>query len=222
MRDRRVVTAGALAAALVAIALLAPHPSVSAVREWSESAGAALPLAFFVLHALVTVAPVPRTVFTLCAGLLFGPFTGITLAVAASTVSALVAFGGVRWIGRDLVWQHISHPAIRRVDERVAASGWLAVGSLRLIAFAPFSVVNYVCGVSSIRALPYTLATIVGILPGTVAVVVLGDALTGGTDPRLVVVSAACVALGIAGLLLDARRGRTTTNPDSIESSSQP
>ncbi len=86
----------------------------------------------------------------------------------------------VRAIGRDVVWQRISSPTIRRVDERIEKrGGWLAVGSLRLIAFVPFSVVNYCCGISSIRIVPYILATVVGILPGTVGIVVLGDALSG-------------------------------------------
>jgi uncharacterized membrane protein YdjX (TVP38/TMEM64 family) len=79
------------------------------------------------------------------------------------------------------------------------------VGSLRLIAAAPFFVVNCCCAVSAVRLVPYTLATVVGILPGTVAVVLLGDALTGRTDPRLMVITGVCMALGAAGLLLEAR-----------------
>jgi uncharacterized membrane protein YdjX (TVP38/TMEM64 family) len=92
------------------------------------------------------------------------------------------------------------------VDERIARRGWLAVGSLRLIAFVPFSVVNYCSGVSSIRLLPYVLATVVGILPGTVGIVVLGDALSGETNPALLLLSGVCVVVGILGLIVDSRR----------------
>ncbi|NUS43430.1 MAG: TVP38/TMEM64 family protein, partial [Mycobacteriaceae bacterium] len=86
-----------------------------------------------------------------------------------------------------------------------ARRGWLAVGSLRLIAAAPFALVNYCCALSSVRLLPYVVATVVGVLPGTVAVVVLGDALTGAVDPTLLLFSAACFALGLAGLAVDLR-----------------
>lgn len=204
--DRRLIGAAVSGCALIAIALLVPLPSVLQIREWATAIGPAFPLVFFVVHAAVTVLPFPRTVFTLSAGLLFGAWLGIVVAVAASTVSAVVALYLVRAIGRDAVWQRLSNPTIRRVDERIARRGWLAVGSLRLIAFVPFSVVNYCCGVSSIRLVPYVLATLVGILPGTVGVVVLGDALTGETHPALLLLSAFCIAIGIAGLVFDSRR----------------
>ena len=60
-------------------ALLAPHPTVSQVREWADSVGPAFPLVFFLVHSIVTVAPFPRTVFTLSAGVLFGSVTGIAV-----------------------------------------------------------------------------------------------------------------------------------------------
>ncbi|WP_094272894.1 TVP38/TMEM64 family protein [Rhodococcus sp. OK302] len=204
--DRRLIVIVLVVLGLFAVALLAPHPTVSQMREWADSVGPMFPLVFFLVHALVTVAPVPRTIFTLSAGVLFGSAMGIALTIAATTVSAILALYLVRAIGRDVVWQRISSPTIRRVDERIEKRGWLAVGSLRLIAFAPFSVVNYCCGISSIRLVPYVLATVVGILPGTVGIVVLGDALSGEADPRLLILSGICIAVGIGGLLFDARK----------------
>lgn len=195
-----------LAPIVVLVVLFVPLPSVMQFRDWADSVGPMFPLVFFVVHALVTVLPFPRTVFTLSAGLLFGAWWGIAIAVSASVVSAVIALYLVRAVGREVVWQYISSPAVRRVDERIARRGWLAVGSLRLIAFVPFSVVNYCCGVSSIRIVPYVAATVIGTLPGTVGIVVLGDALTGETDPRMLAVSAGCIAVGIIGLIIDSRR----------------
>ncbi|MFD4367580.1 TVP38/TMEM64 family protein [Rhodococcus sp. NPDC058521] len=206
LRDRRVIGGLILAAIFVLVVLFVPLPSVMQFRDWADSVGPMFPLVFFVVHALVTVLPFPRTVFTLSAGLLFGAWWGIAIAVSASVVSAVIALYLVRAVGREVVWQYISSPTVRRVDERIARRGWLAVGSLRLIAFVPFSVVNYCCGVSSIRIVPYVAATVIGTLPGTVGIVVLGDALTGETDPRMLAVSAGCIAVGIIGLIIDSRR----------------
>jgi len=161
---------------------------------------------FFVAHALATVA-LPRLPFTLSAGLLFGRVTGIAVAIAATTVSATLAFLLVRAIGRDVIAARLTHPAVAAVDRRLARRGWLAVGSLRLIGPVPFPLVNYCAGVSSIRLVPYLIATTVGLLPGTIAVVVLGDALTGSTGPALVGFTALGVAVGLVGLLVDARLG---------------
>lgn len=207
IRNPRVLALLVLGAALVAVALLAPHPAPQQVRDWADSVGPLFPLVFFAVHAIVTVAPFPRTVFTLSAGLLFGPVLGIGLAVAATTVSAALALLLVRALDRDQVAARLTHPAVRAVDRRLARRGWLAVGSLRLIAPVPFSVINYCAGLSSIRALPYLLATVIGILPGTIGVVVLGDALTGRTEPGLLVLSGICIALGVIGLIVDARWG---------------
>lgn len=205
LTDRRILGILALLVALAAAAMLIPHPTVAEIRGWADTVGPSFVLVFFLVHTLVTIAPVPRTVFTLSAGLLFGAATGIAVSVAATTVSAVLALLLVRWIGRGAVASYLTHPAAKAVDLRLARRGWLAVGSLRLIAAAPFSVVNYCCAISSVRLVPYTLATIVGILPGTIGVVLLGDALTGRTNPALMVVTVVCLLVGVVGLWLEAR-----------------
>ncbi|MFF0813793.1 TVP38/TMEM64 family protein [Rhodococcus sp. NPDC003318] len=197
----------ALLLALAAVALFVPHPSIEQLREWSASLGPLFPIAFFLLHAVVTVAPFPRTVFTLAAGVLFGAVAGIAIAVAASTVSAAIALVLVRVVGRDAVAARMTHPAVQKIDDRLARRGWLAVGSLRLIAPVPFSITNYCAALSSIRFAPYILATLVGIVPGTIGVVLLGDAIGGDTSPALLAVSAVFLAVGVVGLVIDARLG---------------
>jgi uncharacterized membrane protein YdjX (TVP38/TMEM64 family) len=209
IRDPRIVALLVGGAALFVAAMLVPLPSPQQMQEWATSVGPLFPLLFFVVHALVTVAPVPRTVLTVSAGVLFGPALGISLAVTATTVSAALAILLVRALDRDRVAAHLTHPAVRAIDDRLERRGWLAVGSLRLIAFAPFSVINYCCGLSSIRFAPYMIATILGILPGTVGTVILGDALTGGTNPGMLAVSAVCIAVGTIGLVVDARWTQT-------------
>nr|WP_229746020.1 TVP38/TMEM64 family protein [Rhodococcus trifolii] len=197
--------AALLVAAFVAVAFLVPHPTVEQLRAWAGSWGPGFPVAFFVAHVLLTITPIPRTLFTISAGVLFGAATGLLIAVAATTVSAVLAFLLVRWVGRDIVAARLRHPALAAVDARLARRGWLAVGSLRLIAPVPFSVVNYCAGVSAVRVVPFALATLVGVVPGTVGIVLLGNALGGHTDPVLLAVSGSCIALGVVGLVVDAR-----------------
>jgi uncharacterized membrane protein YdjX (TVP38/TMEM64 family) len=59
-----------------------------------------------------------------------------------------------------------------------------------------------------VRVLPYTLATLAGLLPGTAAVVILGDALTGNVSPLLFLVSFCTASLGVAGLVYEIRTHR--------------
>lgn len=204
---RRIVATSIAIVILVAIALLVPLPSALQLRDWARSLGPWFPVAFLTAHALVTVLPFPRTAFTVAAGLLFGSALGIVIAVAASTVSAVLAMVLVRAVGWQLS-SLVRHPAIDSVDSHLARRGWVAVLSLRLIPAVPFAVINYAVGASAVRLRPYTVATLVGLLPGTAAVVILGDALTGQVNPMLVAVSALTACVGVAGLIYELRAHR--------------
>ncbi len=207
LSTRRLVLTAAVAIALVAVALLVRLPTAVELRDWSTSMGPWFPLAFLAAHIVVTVLPFPRTAFTLAAGLLFGPVLGVTLAVTASTVSALVALALVRAAGWQLN-RLVRHHALDRVDARLRERGWVAVLSLRLIPAVPFAPLNYAVGASAVRVLPYTLATVAGVLPGTAAVVILGDALTGHVSPLLFLVSLCIGLVGIALLAYEIRLHR--------------
>ncbi len=189
---------------LVAIVLLVPRPGALQLRDWAESVGPWFPLAFLAAHVVVTVFPFPRTAFTLASGLLFGPGLGIAIAVIASTISALLAVVLVRAAGWQL-HRLMPHPRVKALDARLGRRGWPTVMSMRLIPAVPFSVLNYAAGASSVRLLPYTGATLAGLLPGTAAVVVLGDALTDHISPMLILVSLLTASLGVAGLIYEIR-----------------
>ncbi|MGW4633216.1 TVP38/TMEM64 family protein [Nocardia sp. NPDC004415] len=205
IRSPRLLLALAGVAALFVVAMLVPLPGPQQIRDWAGGAGPLLPVLFFLFYSLVAVAPVPRTVLTVTSGVLFGPVLGSLLALSATAVSATIALLGVRALGRDRVAAHLTHPAVRAIDARLARRGWLAVAALRMIALAPFSVVNYCCGLSSVRVLPYLLATVAGSAPGTIATVVLAGSLAGDTHPMAVTISAVCLSIGVIGLFVDAR-----------------
>ncbi|MGO8767650.1 TVP38/TMEM64 family protein [Mycobacterium sp.] len=192
---------------VVALAAWLPLPTPVQLRDWAESVGPWFPLAFLLAHIVVTVVPVPRTAFTLAAGLLFGPALGVAIAVVASTVSAMIAMLLVRAAGWRLN-RLVRHRSVETVDERLRQRGWLAVLSLRLIPAVPFSAINYAAGASTVRTLPYTLATLAGLLPGTAAVVILGDALAGHPASLLYLVSVCTGALGLTGLIVEIRHFR--------------
>ncbi|MEZ0049789.1 putative membrane protein YdjX (TVP38/TMEM64 family) [Mycobacterium sp. MAA66] len=207
---RRAVGIAAAIVILVAIGIWVPLPTAVQMRDWATSVGPWFPLAFLAAHTVVTVLPFPRTAFTLAAGLLFGPALGVALAVVASTASALIAL----WLVRVLGWQlsKLSHRHIDTLDARLRERGWASILSMRLIPAVPFSVLNYAAGASSVRALPYALATFFGLLPGTAAVVILGDALTGRLSPTLLLVSLCTASVGVAGLIYEIRIHRRTAS----------
>jgi uncharacterized membrane protein YdjX (TVP38/TMEM64 family) len=199
---RQLVAIASTIVILVAILVAVPRPGAVQLRDWATSVGPWFPLAFLAAHIVITVFPFPRTAFTLASGLLFGPWLGILIAVGASAVSAVLALVLVRAAGWRLD-RLVPHPRVKTLDARLRRRGWPTVMSMRLIPAVPFSVLNYAAGASAVRVLPYTAATLAGLLPGTAAVVILGDALTDHISPMLILVSLVTASFGVAGLIYE-------------------
>jgi len=204
---RRCVALVAGITILVAVAMFVHLPTAVRLRDWAESLGPWFPLAFLATHIVLTVIPVPRTAFTLAAGLLFGQVLGVVIAVVASTASAVLAVLLVRAAGWQLN-RLVRHKSVDKVDQRLRERGWRSILSLRLIPVVPFAALNYAAGASAVRVVPYTLATLAGLLPGTTAVVILGDALAGHVSPMLYLVSVCTGTVGATGLFLEMRHYR--------------
>ncbi|KAA9165958.1 TVP38/TMEM64 family protein [Amycolatopsis acidicola] len=200
-RRVKLVVALVLLAAVVAAAFLLPVPSPAQLRDWASGAGPATAFLLLAAYSVLTVAPIPRTVFNLAAGLLLGNAVGIVVAIVATAISGALGFGLARLLGRDLMSRHLQRKSVRAVDERLAGGGVLAVTSLRLIPVVPFAPLGYCCGILNVRWWPYLAGTVLGSLPGTIAVVVLGDALTGGTPPALFVCYLAFALVGALGMI---------------------
>ena len=196
----------ALAAAAVFVAawLMLDVPPLATLREWADSTGPWFPVLFWLLYVLITQFPIPRTIMTVSAGLLFGPATGILIAITATTVAAVISLLTVRYLLRDVVAPRLTHPAVERINARIEARGWLAVASLRMVAFVPFSIMNYACALTRVPVIPFAAATFAGSLPGTVITVLLGDTLSGQTNPAVVALTAVLTVVGLIGLLVDA------------------
>ena len=157
MNGRRIAGAAALAVLTVAAVLVARRLGgldAAAVQDAVRAAGIWAPALFVVLQVLVTVPPVPRTIFTVAAGLLFGAATGVVLAVTATAAAAVLAFWLVRLTGGGLVERFADRGPVVWTSRRLDRSGLLAVTSLRLIPAIPFSVLNYAAGLSGVRFVP--------------------------------------------------------------------
>ncbi len=201
-----VLLAVALVAALVVAAFVLPVPAPAQLRAWALGAGAAAPVLMFVAYVLATLVPIPRTVFSLASGLLLGPVVGIAVALVATAVSGSLSFALARSLGRRVVARHLDRAPVRAVNDRLTGGGWLAVASLRMIPAIPFLPTNYACGLSSVLTSHFLVGTVAGSVPGTIAVVVLGDTLTGGTPPALLAAFVAFAVVGAAGLWFAIRR----------------
>lgn len=196
-----------LSALVIGIAILHffDMPTVDEMRGWSSKTGRWFPLVFLGGYAFATLFPLPRTVWTVAAGILFGPAKGVLISLVALTLSACISMLAVRSFLKPWIQPHLSHPKMESINERLRRRGWPAIFGLRMVAAVPFSVLNYAAGLSSIKLAPYALATVVGSAPSTALGVLFGDALVDRSNPWILFAFAALSLAGIIALIVDCR-----------------
>ncbi|MFF4653343.1 TVP38/TMEM64 family protein [Streptomyces sp. NPDC001380] len=154
--------------------------------------------AFAALFALGTLAFVPKPALNAAAGALFGVHEGLALAVTGTTLGAWLAFGLGRTLGRDAVRPLLRGRALTALDRRLTRQGFRSVLLLRIVPGVPFAAANFGAAFSGVRALPFTAATALGVIPGTAAYVVAGASASSPGSPAFLL-SAGLIA--VTGLL---------------------
>jgi uncharacterized membrane protein YdjX (TVP38/TMEM64 family) len=143
------------------------------------------PLLYGVFYAFAVVLLVPGSLLTLAAGAVFGVLQGTLIVSLASTTGAALAFLIARYFLRHKVQNRIRQSAkLTAVDQAIGQEGWKIVALLRLSPAVPFTLQNYLYGVTAIRFWPCLLTSWIAMLPGTFLYVYLGSlgrqALAGG------------------------------------------
>jgi uncharacterized membrane protein YdjX (TVP38/TMEM64 family) len=140
---------------------------------------------FIVIYTGLTVIGVPGTVLTIVGGSLFGIWDGTIISVISATSGALCAFWTARYLFRDLAQRKLSQSKrLTKFQTAVLKQPFFFVLTTRLIPISPYNLVNYLFGLTSINWFDYTLATFIGVIPGSFAYTWIGKsgemAMTGG------------------------------------------
>ena len=80
--------------------------------------------------------------------------------------------------------------------------GFLIVLICRLIPIMPYNVINYVSGLTKIRFSNYFLATLIGIFPGTVIFLNVGDKILDVKSPEFIMSIVFVVILTVVSVVL--------------------
>jgi uncharacterized membrane protein YdjX (TVP38/TMEM64 family) len=118
--------------------------------------GAAGIVLYGVVYVVAVLLFVPGIVLTLGAGFLFGLGKGIVLVSAASTIAAALGFLIARYFARASVERLAKKDArFEAIDRAIGKEGWKVVALLRLSPLIPFSLSNYLYGLTSVKFWPY-------------------------------------------------------------------
>jgi uncharacterized membrane protein YdjX (TVP38/TMEM64 family) len=148
----------------------------AAVAEWIKELGCWGPIllgGFIALESIV--APIPGWFFVAATGLLYGFWAGLALSWISALVGAVVAFTLARRFGHRFLYQRIPAKIARRMVDVTENSGFLILLATRLIPYTALDLLSYAAGLTGMRFTPFIAATALGFLPGTAAIVALGD-----------------------------------------------
>ncbi len=168
------------------------------VRDWIQDMGAFGPAVFVSLVALgVVFSPIPSIPLGIAAGLAFGVWWGTVYSVVGSMIGAMAAFFLARRFGRPWVERYVPADQLDKIDALSERSGAWAILVMRLLPAFNFDWISYGAGLTTMRWLPFALATFFGMLIPVFGVVAVGDALL--TDLRRAVLIGGALLL-LAGL----------------------
>lgn len=141
------------------------------------------PLVLAIAYIPLTVCAVPASVLTLGGGYLFGLPVGFFADSIGATLGATAAFLLGRTIGRSYVISKLkNYPKFHAVAIAIQRSGFKIVLLLRLVPLLPFNMMNYLLSVTPVRLGEYMLASWVGMMPITFALVYVGTTLKDLSD----------------------------------------
>ncbi|KAI4342773.1 hypothetical protein MLD38_027357 [Melastoma candidum] len=141
------------------------------------------PLVLAIAYIPLTILAVPASVLTIGGGYLFGLPVGFVADSIGATIGAGGAFLLGRTIARSLVMSKLKdYPKFRSVAVAIHKSGFKIVLLLRLVPLLPFNMLNYLLSVTPVPIAQYMLATWIGMMPITLALVYVGTTLKDLSD----------------------------------------
>lgn len=154
---------------------------VNELHHWGQFAPAGFVLIFSVALAL----GFPGNLLAIAGGTFFGLLWGTVWSLVGSTLGAVIAFCVTRYVlgGWGRRWFDTS-PLLKRLNRTIARYPFSVVLFTRFSPLSPFSLVNFLFGLTPVNLPTYTVATFLGLIPLTLAYSWVGvagrAALTGG------------------------------------------
>lgn len=129
---------------------------------------AAAALIFVLFYALAVAFSLPiAVVITPVSGFLFGVWLGALLSVIGATLGSVALFLAARTAFYDL-FRARAGATLARLEDGFRRDSFNYLLFLRLVPVFPFWLVNIVPALLGMQLGPYTLATLIGIVPGAV------------------------------------------------------
>ncbi len=133
-------------------------------------------VALMLIHAVVLF---PSELVTATAGYVYGLAGGLAIVVPGWLASALLTYWMGRHAGRPVLRRLAGGHRLDRMEAAVQRGGVTVLLCARLIPIVPYSLVGYVAGVARVPLWTFVWTSVLGTLPLSTIVVILGTRVEG-------------------------------------------
>lgn len=145
------------------------------LQSWIRELGAFAPVGYVLLYVITTLLLIPGSLVTAGAAGIFSFWKALMVVFVGANLGALFAFLLTRTFLRERVtlWA-ADNPKFAALDRAIGREGFKMVLLVRLSPVFPFTLLNYLLGLTTVRMSSYVLANLIGMLPGTFLYVYIG------------------------------------------------
>ncbi|MDO4670049.1 MAG: TVP38/TMEM64 family protein [Aerococcus sp.] len=159
---------------------------IETIRQTVVDSG---PLGIVIFELMWIFLPIflfPVLVLAIVGGIGYGLWFGAFLVLIGASLNMCTMFWISRYLARDLVREYISnhHPKLFRWLYQQTDKLPQTIFILRILPAISYNLINYVSGLTDIKTRDFLLASILGIMPGGLAYVNIGDKALDPTSPE--------------------------------------
>jgi uncharacterized membrane protein YdjX (TVP38/TMEM64 family) len=154
---------------------LAQWADAERITAWMESLqesrwAPVIVVGVFIVGGLIVF---PLTLLIAATATVFDPLTAVIVPLTGSLANAITLYMLGRLVMRDTVLHAFSQP-VAKLQRALSRTGIVAVAVVRMVPIAPFTLVNLAAGAIGVRLRDYAIGTLLGVLPGTLALTAFG------------------------------------------------
>ena len=176
------------------------------LQDRLEGLGPLAAAGYIAIFAILPAFFFPVAVLALAGGLLFGLVRGSIYTFLGAIINCALMFLMARYIGREKIRSMVQRKLPDQWQKRLVGlggkEGALLLVILRLIPAVPYNLINYAFGLTEMKLSTYLLFSAIGIIPGTLAFINIGDKALDPSSPDFWIAIGLLIALLVLTALL--------------------
>lgn len=143
------------------------HLDAKDIEKWVKGFGVWAPIILLAIFTLRPFTLIPLSIVAMSSGLIFGPYMGTLYAISGTVLGAIASFLAVRLFIGEMKIQDEEKENIKELKNDLEEHGFKSVLMLRLIPLLNFDLITFICAKTRVVWWKYTIATLVGTIPGS-------------------------------------------------------